>query len=466
MQEKTRDGASIIVVGGGGAGLCAAIAAADGGASHVLLLEKMPRLGGDTIISGQVISAAGTDLQAQAGIEDSPQHYLTDLIAGGRYRNDMHLAVTLVENGATAWKWLEEQGCSFTGSEGLHIQHDHTAARSVKFAPPGMIGPLKQAAEARGVEILLETPATRLLVEEGRVVGVAALQDGEPVTFRADSVILASGGFGRNKEMITEISPALVEAVSWSMPSNTGDGIAMAKVAGADVVHNADLPLDSFRVIQSGADVQRQVLYPTYLLGQIQSLGGILVSPGGERFADELGRSREIVRAAMAEGPFYFLIFDAEMATPSPWLKGETFEAQWEIAVKDGMLGEQAETLAELAEKMDIDAENLLQTVATWNQAVEAGADEVFGRAESLGKIEIAPFYAIRYKPAIVQTLGGLRINPEAQVLDREGSPVPGLFAAGQVTGGVHGADYIGGSALLEVVVFGVIAGKNAARRR
>ncbi len=461
--RQVKTSRKVVVVGGGGAGLCAAIAAADAGAAEVTLLEKTGLIGGDTLISGQVISAAGTRLQKAAGIEDSPAHYLAELLKGGRYRSDPLLAATLVQNGAEAWDWLEAIGCKFPGPEGLHVQHDHTVARSVKFAPPGLIGPLKNAAEARGVRLLLNTRATRLIMESGKVVAVAAERDGVTETFAADGVILASGGFGRNSDMIHAICPALAEAVSWSMPGMTGDGIVMAQAVGADVVDNRDLPLDSFRVIQSGADVKQQVLYPTYLLAQIRGLGGIFVGMDGRRFYDEMGRSNEMVQAAMARGPHYYLIFDGRMAQPSPWLKGDTFAEQMEIAVKDGLVSAQAPTLPELAAGIGLDADAFIETVTTWNQDVAAGKDTEFGRTEGLGKLETPPFYAFRYKPAIVQTLGGLRINPQTQVLDPSGAPIPGLFAAGQVTGGVHGADYIGGSALLEVVVFGVLAGHNAA---
>jgi fumarate reductase flavoprotein subunit len=452
----------VVVVGGGGAGLCAAIAAVEAGAEKVVLLEKTPKLGGDTIISGQVISAAGTSLQAEAGIEDTPHQYLIDHLKGGRYKSDIMLAATLIQNGAKAWDWLANRGCNFPGPEGLHIQHDHTIARSVKFASPGMIGPLKQAAEDRGVEILLNTRAIDLLVRDGQVMGVKAEQAGETVEFNADSVILTTGGFGRNSEMIQALCPALAEAVSWNALGITGDGITMAQAVGADVVHYADMPLDAFRVIQSGADVMRKVLHPTYLLAQIRELGGILVSTDGRRFYDEMGRSYEMVQAAMAQGPFYFLIFDTRMATPSPWLPEKTFQAQWESAIADGLVTAEAPTLEELAEKLALPADALSETVARWNADVQAGTDTAFGRKEGLGTIEESPFYAMRLKPAIVQTLGGLRINPDTQVLDKDGQGIPGLFAAGQVTGGVHGADYIGGSALLEVVVFGVIAGTKA----
>jgi fumarate reductase flavoprotein subunit len=150
------------------------------------------------------------------------------------------------------------------------------------------------------------------------------------------------------------------------------------------------------------------------------------------------------------------------MATPSPWLPEETFEAQWESAIADGMVAAEAPTLEELAEKLDLPTDALRETVNRWNADVTAGTDTAFGRTKGLGTIETPPFYAMRLKPAIVQTLGGLRITPDAQALDKDGHIIPGLFAAGQVTGGVHGADYIGGSALLEIAVFGAIAGTKA----
>jgi len=454
----------VVVVGGGGGGLCAAIAASEAGAGEVTLLEKLPHLGGDTIISDQIISAAGTELQAKAGIVDTPHQYLVDHLKGGRYKSDIVLAATLIQKGAAAWAWLADKGCQFPGPEALHVQHDHSLARSVKLLPPGMIPPLKQAALARGVQIFYNTRATDLLVEDGRGVGVKAEQDGQPVTYQADSVILASGGFGRNREMVKETCPALVEAVSWSSPGNTGDGIQMAQAIGAAVVSYPDMPLDAFRVIQTGADVKHKVLHPTYMMAHTRAQGAILVGADGKRFYDEMGRSFEVVQAAMTHGAFYFLIFDGRMATATAWLPEKTFEAQLESAVNDGLVAAQAPTLAELAEKIAIPSTALEATVAQWNRDVEGGKDTAFGRTESLGKIEQPPFYALRYKPAIVQTLGGLRISPQAQVLDSMGRPIPGLYAVGQITGGVHGADYIGGSALLELAVFGVIAGENATR--
>jgi flavocytochrome c len=454
----------VVVIGGGGGGLCAAIAAVDAGAGEVVLLEKLPHVGGDTLISDQIISAAGTELQKKAGIADTPHQYLIDHLKGGRYKSDLILAATLIQNGVSAWAWLADKGCQFPGPEALHVQHDHSLARSVKLLPPGMIPPLKQAALARGVQILFKTRATELIAQDGRVVGVKAECEEQPVEFQADSVILASGGFGRNQEMIKEICPALMEAVSWSSPGNTGDGILMAKAIGANVVSYPDMPLDAFRVIQTGADVKHKVLHPTYIMAHMRAQGGILVGTDGKRFYDEMGRSFEMVQAAMAHGPFYFLIFDARMATPTSWLREKTFEAQLESAVQDGFVAAQAPTLAELAEKMAVSPSTLKETIARWNGDVEGGQDTEFGRTEGLGKIEQPPFYALRYKPAIVQTLGGLKINARAQVLDQAGRPIPGLYAVGQVTGGVHGADYIGGSALLELVVFGVIAGENAVR--
>lgn len=462
--EKVSKDVKVVVVGGGGGGLCAAIAAAEAGATEVTLLEKLPRVGGDTLISDQIISAAGTKLQEEAGVVDTPHQYLIDHLKGGRYKSDIVLAATLIQNGRAAWEWLASKGCEFPDTEALHVQHDHAIARSVKLKPPGMVPALKQTALALGIKILFETPATALLVQDGKVVGVKAEQDGRSVTFDADSVILATGGFSRNQEMVREACSALREAVSWSMPGNTGDGITMAKMVGADVIGYPDLPLNAFRVIQCGSDVKNKVLHPTYLLAQTRALGAIMVGVDGRRFHDEMGRSNEIVQAAMARGPFFYNVFDGRIAKPTSWLPEKTFEEQWESALKDGMIGAQADSIEELAEKIEVPADALVQTLARWNQDVEKGADSEYGRSESLGKIEQVPFYAMRLKPAIVQTLGGLRINSQAQVLNTQHQPIAGLFAVGQVTGGVHGADYIGGSALLELAVFGKIAGENAVR--
>jgi flavocytochrome c len=453
--SKNKD-SKVIVIGGGGAGLCASIAAIEAGAAEVTLMEKTSKLGGDTIISGMVISAGGTLLQKQAGIEDTPHQYLIDLLTGGRYTNDLILAATLAQNGPAAWVWLSEHGCQFPGPEGLHVQHDHSLARSVKFAPPGMISPLKQTAEEKGVNIMLDSPVQSLMMEDSQVVGVVAGKDGQTTDYPADSVVLATGGFGRNQNLVNQYNAKFAEAASWNALGITGDGIELAQAVGADLIH-----MDALRVIQTGADVRIKVLHPTYLMGQIRELGGILVDPDGRRFYDEMGRSYELIHAAMAQGSFYFLIFDAKMATPSPWLPEKTFNEQLNAAAKDGMIAKQADTLEELADQ--IGAPVLVETVLRWNENTAKGEDAVCRRTEGLHPITESPFYAIRYKPAIVQTLGGVRINSQAQVLDQSGQPIPGLYAAGQVVGGVHGADYIGGSALLECVVYGIIAGEQAA---
>ena len=354
----------VIVVGGGGAGLCASIAAVEAGADEVILMEKTSKLGGDTSISGLVISAGGTPLQKQAGIEDTPHQYLIDHLTGGRYTSNVMLSATLVQNGAAAWDWLAEHGCRFPGPAGLHVQHDHTLARSVKFEPPGMISPLKQAAEAKGVKIMLDSPVQSLMVKAGRVTGVIVDNNGQATEYPADSVILATGGFGRNKDMVSQYSPKFSESVSWNALGITGDGIELAQAAGADLVQ-----MDALRVIQTGADVRVKVLYPTYLMGQIRALGGILVAPDGRRFYDELGRSYEMVHAAMACGPFYFLIFDAKMALPSQWLPEKTFEDQLNTAIADGLVVMQANTLEELADQMGAPA--LVETVQRWNADTE-----------------------------------------------------------------------------------------------
>src|SRR5512133_918808 len=181
----SKSGKRVIVVGGGGGGLCAAIAAADAGAAEVILLEKLSHLGGDTALSDQIISAAGTKQQKEKGIADTPAQYLIDLLKGGRYRSDLMLAATLAQNGAAAWDWLAAHGCQFPGPEGLHVQHAHSMARSVKLLKPGMIVPLKQAATDRGVQIILEAPVQELLVEAGAVVGVKVEREGQRIEYRA-----------------------------------------------------------------------------------------------------------------------------------------------------------------------------------------------------------------------------------------------------------------------------------------
>ncbi|MGB4314071.1 MAG: flavocytochrome c [bacterium] len=445
--------ADVVVIGGGGAGLAAAVSAAENGA-EVILLEKMTMLGGNTIRSGGYYNAVDPERQEPLGIEDSIDHHYQQTIEGGDNEGDPALVRILVENALDALHWLEDYGMEFTDKvvaiQGAMWERSHVPAESGGY---GYIQTLEKAARDLGVEILLETKAEKLLTdEEGRVVGVKATgADGEELEFRArNGVVLASGGFGANVEMRVKYDPRLTESFpTTNHPGATGDGILMAQELEAGVTGMEHIQLLPLADPKSGSSQHKVVT-------EIQST--IMVNREGKRFVNEDNR-RDVLSAAIMEQTdgICFVINDAREAP-----EYNNYGEKVEDLVEQGYVYK-ADTLEELAEIADIDAEALVQTVKEFNEAVAKQSDS-FGRKVWGNTIEVGPFYATPRCPSIHHTMGGLTINTETQVLKTDGTVIPGLYAAGEVTGGIHGTNRLGGNALADIIVFGRIAGRNAAQ--
>ena len=296
-----------------------------------------------------------------------------------------------------------------------------------------------------GIQIMYNTQAAELLEEDGKVTGVKAVSDEAEYTIKAGAVILASGGFGANEEMYTQYRPDLKGTVTTNAPSATGDGIVMAEKAGAALV-----------------DIEQIQLHPTVeqttsmlITESVRGDGAILVNQEGRRFIDEM-ETRDAVSAAelAQEGQYAYIIFDQNLR--------DNLKAI-EKYVSNG-LTVQADTVKGLAELIDADPAVLAETMEKWNKAVADKKDEEFGRDTGMDHdLSTAPYYAIKIAPGIHHTMGGIKINAKAEVLDKDGNAIPGLFAAGEVTGGVHGANRIGGNAVADIVVFGRIASASAA---
>lgn len=442
--QETRD-VDVVIVGAGGAGMSAAITAKQQGKT-VLLLEKMPYVGGNTTKATGGMNAAETHYQAEQGIEDSVEQFVEDTMKGGHNINNPDLVRTLAEKSADAINWLDEIGAplpkvSFSGgatNARIHAPADGSGVGGY------LVNCFSETMEKLGIEVLLETKANEIIMVDGAAAGVKAESPDKELTINAKAVILTTGGFGANEEMYCTYRPDLRGTVTTNAPGATGDGIVMAQAVGADLV-----------------DIDQIQLHPTVeqatsmlITEGVRGDGAILVNQSGVRFVNEL-QTRDVVSAAELEqeGQYAYVIFDQNLR--------EGLKAT-EKYIKNGIVTE-GETIEALAEKLGIDPAVLAKTLADWNDAVAAGEDKEFGRTTGMEHdLSKAPYYAIKVAPGIHHTMGGVKINTNTQVIDTNGNVIPGLFAAGEVTGGVHGGNRIGGNAVADIVVYGRIAGANA----
>ena len=443
-EEKTLD-TDIVIIGAGGAGMAAAIMAQQAG-QQFIILEKMPYVGGNTTKATGGMNAAETHYQKEQGIEDSVALFAADTMKGGHDINDPALVETLASKSAEAIDWLDTIGAelpkiSFSGGASTNRIHAPADGSAVgNFLVDKFSAKLKEL----GVDIMLNTKATQLIMQDGKVAGVKAEGADANYTINCKAVILATGGFGANLDMIASFRPDLQGTVTTNAPGATGDGIVMAQEVGAALV-----------------DIEQIQLHPTVeqttsmlITESVRGDGAILVNQGGKRFTNEL-LTRDAVSAAELEqeGCYAYIIFDQHLR--------DNLKAI-EKYVTNG-LTKQADTIEGLAEQLNIDPATLAQTLADWNEAVKNKNDTAFGRTTGMeNDLSTAPYYAIQVAPGIHHTMGGVKINTAAEVISTEGEVIPGLFAAGEVTGGVHGGNRLGGNAVADIVIFGRIAAQSA----
>ena len=435
----------VVIIGAGGAGMTAAINTAQAG-KDVILLEKMPYAGGNTTKATGGMNAAETHYQAEQGIDDSVEQFVEDTMEGGHNINDKDLVTTLAENSAEAIDWLDSIGAplpkvSFSGgatNARIHAPEDGSGVGAY------LVTSLLKKMDELDINVMYDTKATSLISKDGTVTGVKAESRDTEYTINAKAVILATGGFGNNEDMIVQYRKDLKGTVTTSAPGITGDGIVMAEDVGADLV-----------------DIEQIQLHPTVeqktsmlITESVRGDGAILVNQDGKRFTDEL-LTRDVVSAAELEQPgsYAYIIFDQRLRDG---LKAIEKYVSTGITV-------QGDTIEELAEKIDVDPATLAETLKNWNQYVADQNDPDFGRTTGMDHdLSQAPFYAIKIAPGIHHTMGGVHIDTDARVIDKDGNPIPGLFAAGEVVGGVHGGNRLGGNAVADVVVFGKIASESA----
>jgi fumarate reductase flavoprotein subunit len=490
----------VVVIGGGGAGLSAAVSAAQNGAD-VVVVEKTGALGGNTVRAGGPYNAVDPERQAavapadetsmevvydltevepkndrhaelQAELladleayEESDQTSLFDSHAlhklqtydGGDYLGDLEFIEKLVDDALPTSEWMADNGVVWTDDISTVPGGLWPRAHLPENAAGGdYIRASQETAEELGVEILLNSPAEELIVENEEVVGITGTSDGAPMTIRAQAVIIATGGFAANVEMRQEYDETLIDSLpTTNTPAATGDGIKMAEdvdaqLVGMDYIQSLPLgnPADgglNAWVGGSGVEYYYQV------------------NKDGVRFMAEDGRRDTMTQALLEQEDAMSYVISSADNTVEINDEGETI---WgddiEQLVEDGTIF-RADTIEELAEQIDIDPAVLQDTHDTFNSYVESGNDEDFGRTLFGEPLVTGPFYASPRVPTVHHTMGGLSVNLNSEALNGQGEPIPGLYAAGEVTGNIHGSNRLGGNALVDIHVFGRVAGESAA---
>ena len=492
-EDSTVD-ADVVVVGAGGAGMTAAITAAAEGKT-VVILESQSMVGGNSVRATGGMNAGKTVYQDEnefgesAGVEktlktaaekyadnetitalaktvseqwaayqanptgyfDSVELMELDTMIGGKGINDPELVETLCANSADAIDWLDEHGItlhnvsSFGGASVKRIHRPVNAEGKTVSVGSYMIPLLQENCEKAGVKMMLDTTATEILTDaNGAAVGVKATgASGETVTVNAKAVVLATGGFGANLDMVVKYKPELKGFMTTNAPGIQGQGIEMAEAIGA-----ATVDMDQIQ-IHPTVEANTAALITEGLRGD----GAILINEEGQRFIDEVG-TRDVVSAAeiAQTGSYSWLVVDQAMADASSVIQGY---------IKKGYTVTGA-TYEELGKAMGVDAAAFAETMEKWNGCVEAKNDPDFGRTSFANPLNTAPYYAVKVTAGVHHTMGGLKINANTEVLNEKGEVIPGLFAAGEVTGGVHGANRLGGNAVADFTVFGRIAGAAA----
>ena len=492
-EDSTVD-ADVVVVGAGGAGMTAAITAAAEGKT-VVILESQSMVGGNSVRATGGMNAGKTVYQDEnefgesAGVEktlktaaekyadnetitalaktvseqwaayqanptgyfDSVELMELDTMIGGKGINDPELVETLCANSADAIDWLDEHGItlhnvsSFGGASVKRIHRPVNAEGKTVSVGSYMIPLLQENCDKAGVKMMLDTTATEILTDaNGAAVGVKATgASGETVTVNAKAVVLASGGFGANLDMVVKYKPELKGFMTTNAPGIQGQGIEMAQAIGA-----ATVDMDQIQ-IHPTVEANTAALITEGLRGD----GAILINEEGQRFIDEVG-TRDVVSAAeiAQTGSYSWLVVDQAMVDASSVIQGY---------IKKGYTVTGA-TYEELGKAMGVDAAAFAETMEKWNGYVEAKNDPDFGRTSFANPLNTAPYYAVKVTAGVHHTMGGLKINANTEVLNEKGEVIPGLFAAGEVTGGVHGANRLGGNAVADFTVFGRIAGAAA----
>lgn len=470
--------ADVIVVGGGNAGLPTAIGAAHTGA-QVIVIEKMPYLGGTLLVAGGQLSGANTRMQIGVGFQDSPQQHYVDIQTMGNNRANPRLLKTQTENAGWTIDWLEELGVNFDKSRPIYMDHHQLYSAARSYQPLGGGGEVAQAlikevnkyVDAGRVEIKLQTTVVELVQdEEGRVIGVKAVTaDGQEITLTAKHIVLATGGYGANRELLSKYHASQgANALIYVPASSAGDGLVMATALGADTTH-----MDLFVPYPGSLEDPDRPGYPMsgvrVDLGRTFA-GDIWVNERGERFVNEETLSPDEREMAIVRqtGATTYIVFDQTVknANKNPVTAGWNWD-QFEEEASRGRMIFKANTLEELANLAGIDANSLVNTVKRYNEYVETGWDREWNKPILEHAIVEGPFYCVITKPSIYLTHGGLKVSDKLEVVHTDGYVIPDLYAVGEVMGmgQVMGNAFAGGMGNTSPITFGIMLGEELGRR-
>ncbi len=445
---------NILVIGAGGAGLAAAVEAADNGAEDILIIEKMPVIGGTTFISQGLIAGYETEVAKRLGVHHTEEELYELLMGNASYKLDSELARITVARSGESIDWLmntvkvpfvEEVKVGYGPLQMMH---------TIDGGGMGLKEPFMNALEERDIELLLETAGKELIADaNGEIVGVLATKDGKDYRIKAKAIVIATGGYAYNTELAETLNPMYKGIYAIGHPATTGDGIIMASNKGAAISNSNHLMavLKDYEILENHngntitASVSRLVSGPNMLF----------VDKNGKRFMDEKSggyMSQElnipIFDQMHKDGTdFVWMVFDQNNIDKTESKRGNDMEF-----IK-------ADTVEELAALIDMDANNLKETLVKWNEAAANGEDLEFGRSTEMNALDMGPYYAVAVVPAEIITYGGILRNTEAEVLRIDKTPIAGLFTAGETS---SNSAYMGFT-LSNCITWGRVAGKSAA---
>ena len=450
--------ADVVVVGAGAAGLSAGLKAVQDG-KNVIILEKMGVIGGASAMAGSGTMATGSTWQKEDGYEDSPEQLVEDMMENGHNKNDRATVELFANTIGEAFDWLVDEN-------GAAVPYQRSGKPTRTYSGVGRGAGVCQSLcdkfLAEGGTLLLNTPATALIINDGAVTGVMAEGEGKAYTINAKAVVLASGGYGANDELVPDEYKAFVYA---GHAGAEGDAIAMVEPLDADLI-NMDLinTQPNSMILPSGLG---QYCNPG--VSGAYAAGGFMVNQDGERFFNEQANAWDLMQAMKANDAQYLIMDQAAFDGFNAGMTGSKIYTMEDVEtwLADDYEGQPvmktAATLEELADKLGIPADALSASAQAFNEAAASGSADEFGRTPAAAQSEEGPYYALEMHIRYYASLGGLHINDGMQVLNTQQEAIPGLYAAGEVVGGLEGDVYMGGTLFGWAIASGYEAGIAAA---
>ncbi len=446
--QQAAEQADVVVIGAGAAGMTAAITAHDAGAK-VIVLEKQPITGGNSMLAAGGMNAAETKYQKEKGIQDSVDLMIKDTMTGGNNANDPELVKILAKNSASSVDWLTSLGADLSNvgrMAGASVDRRH-GPKGGAAVGANIVDTLRRNAAERNIDVRVNSKVVKLIEDgKGAVTGVQVEGKHRGLyTINAKAVVLTAGGFSANPEKVAYYRPEFKGMTTSNQPGATGDGLDIGAAAGGELKDMKEIQIHP--TVSAGSKI--------LITEAVRGNGAIVVNQEGRRFMNELTTRDKASAAILAQtGKSAYLVFDEGVRQSLKQIDGY-FHLE---LVKEG------ETPEALAAAIKVPGQALKATIDTYNQAFDKKDDAEFKRSDLPRPLRTPKYYAIAIKPGIHYTMGGLKINTDTQVMAKDGKPIAGFYAAGEVTGGVHGTNRLGGNSISETITFGRIAGANAAK--